>query len=29
MGLSYGNEYTWTDYFKQRAKERFSIEADG
>ena len=29
MGLSYGNEYTWTDHFKQRAKERFSIEADG
>ncbi|MEO5293302.1 sigma-70 family RNA polymerase sigma factor [Enterococcus cecorum] len=23
MGLSYGNEYTWTDHFKQRAKERF------
>lgn len=29
MGLSYGNEYTWTDHFKQRAKERFAIEADG
>lgn len=29
MGLSYGNEYTWTDHFKQRARERFAIEADG
>lgn len=29
MGLSYGNEYTWTAHFKQRAKERFSIEEDG
>lgn len=28
MGLSFGPNYTWTDYFAQRAQERFEVSSE-